>query len=75
MIDQELCFTPATELRQKIDAKEVSIVELTELFHERIQKFNPKLNAYLALCPEQAMAEAKLAPEKTQKTDSWRGLD
>ena len=67
MIDQELCFTPATELRQKIDAKEVSIVELTELFYERIQKFNPKLNAYLALCPEQAMAEAKLAQEKTQK--------
>ena len=67
MIDQELCFAPATELRQKIDAKEVSIVELTELFYERIQKFNPKLNAYLALCPEQAIAEAKLAQEKTQK--------
>ena len=67
MIDQELCFASATELRQKIGAKEVSIVELTELFYERIQKFNPILNAYLALCPEQAIAEAKLAQEKIQK--------
>lgn len=67
MIDQELCFAPATELRQKIDAKEVSIVELTELFYRRIQEFNPKLNAYLALCPEQAIAQGKLAQDKTQK--------
>ncbi|MDA0734527.1 MAG: amidase [Chloroflexi bacterium] len=70
MIDQELCFASATELRQKIDAKEVSIVELTELFYRRIEEFNPKLNAYLALCHDQAIAEAKLAQDKIQQGES-----
>ena len=55
-MDSELCFAPATELRQLIDAREVSIVELAELFYRRIQELNPQLSAYLALCPDQAFA-------------------
>ena len=66
-MDNDLCFASATELRHKIDAKEVSIVELTELFYRRIGEFNPQLNAYLALCPEQALAEARQAQEAVQK--------
>ncbi len=31
-MDSDLCFAPATELRDLIKAKEVSIVELVELF-------------------------------------------
>jgi Asp-tRNA(Asn)/Glu-tRNA(Gln) amidotransferase A subunit family amidase len=66
-MDSELCFAPATELIKKIAAKEVSIVELTEMFYQRIEGFNPKLNAYLALCPDQALAEARQAQEAVQK--------
>jgi aspartyl-tRNA(Asn)/glutamyl-tRNA(Gln) amidotransferase subunit A len=66
-MDSELCFAPATELRQKIAAREVSIVELTELFYQRISELNPKLNAYLALCPEQALADAHKSQEAVQK--------
>ena len=31
-MDADLCFASATELRKLIDAKKVSIIELTELF-------------------------------------------
>ena len=48
-MESDISFAPATELRQKIAAKEVSIVELTELFYQRIEHFNPQLNAYLSL--------------------------
>ena len=58
-MDSELCFAPATDLRTKLDNKEISIVELTQLFIDRIQRLNPKLNAYLTICEEQALAAAK----------------
>jgi len=68
-MDSEMCFAAATELRQKIAAREVSIVELTELFYQRIAELNPKLNAYLALCPDQALEDARKAQEAVQKRE------
>ncbi len=69
-MDTELAFAPATELRRLIDSHQVSCVELTELFYRRIAEFNPKLNAYLALCPEQALAAAEAAQSATQRGES-----
>ena len=69
-MDSDLCFASATELRKKIDAREVSIVELVELFYSRIGELNPKLNAYLALCPEQALATAREAQQAVRWGDS-----
>ena len=66
-MDSELCFAPATELRSKIDNKEISIVELTQLFLDRIQLLNPKLNAYLTVCEEQALAAAQEAQEAIEQ--------
>jgi aspartyl-tRNA(Asn)/glutamyl-tRNA(Gln) amidotransferase subunit A len=66
-MDADLCFAPATELRRLIDTKAVSIVELTELFYRRIEELNPRLNAYLALCPDQALAAAQAAQGKVQR--------
>src|SRR5580704_8492359 len=39
-------------------AKKISARELTREFYERIELRNPELNAYLALCPERAYAQA-----------------
>ena len=64
-MDKQMCFVPATELRELIRSKQVSVSELVELFYSRIQELNPKLNAYLALCTDQAMAEA--AQEAVQR--------
>ena len=67
VMDKEMPFAPATELRESIRSKKVSIPELVELFYSRIQELNPKLNAYLALCPDQAMAEAQAAQDAVQR--------
>src|SRR5580704_6597280 len=41
-----------------LGAKKISARELTREFYERIELRNPELNAYLALCPERAYAQA-----------------
>jgi aspartyl-tRNA(Asn)/glutamyl-tRNA(Gln) amidotransferase subunit A len=41
-----------------LSAKKVSARELTDLFYDRIKKRNPELNAFLALSPERAYAQA-----------------
>jgi len=69
-MDADLAFASATDLRQLIDSKEVSIVELVELFYRRIEEFNPKLNAYLALCADEALADARDAQDAVQRGDS-----
>ena len=69
-MDAELAFAPAAELRRLIDRGEVSCVELTELFYRRIDEFNPQLNAYLTLCPEQALAAARRAQDVVQRGEN-----
>ena len=69
-MESDLCFAPATEISGLIREKEVSVPELVELFYRRIDQLNPKLNAYLALCPDQAMAEARLAQEAVERERS-----
>ena len=73
-MDADLCFASATQLRKLIDAKEVSVVELTELFYRCIEALNPRLNAYLALCPDQALAVARAAQEAVQRGELWGPL-
>ena len=74
MMEQELAFKSAGELRALIDSREVSCVELTELFLKRIQELNPVLNAYLALCPDEAIAAAHRAQEAVQSGEQVGAL-
>ena len=64
-IDQDLAFTPATELRDLIAAGQITSVELTELYLSRIERLDGQLNSYLTLTPEIALAQAKRADEAT----------
>ena len=61
MADGDLAFTPASRLLDMMDAGEVSSVELTEMYLRRIEEFNPRLNAYLTVSSDEAMAQAKEA--------------
>ena len=45
-------------VREALEAKKISARELTAEFYSRIQKKNPELNAFLALSPERAYAQA-----------------
>jgi aspartyl-tRNA(Asn)/glutamyl-tRNA(Gln) amidotransferase subunit A len=45
-------------VREAIGAKKISARELTAEFYKKIEARNPELNAFLALCPERAYAQA-----------------
>ena len=61
MQDEELAFAPATELLELISTKQVSPVELTELYFDRIDRLDSQLNSYLLLTRDEAMRTAKAA--------------
>ncbi len=67
MADSDLVFTPAWRLRQLVGEKAVSTVELTELFLRRIEELNPRLNAYLTIVADQALASARVAEAAVQR--------
>ena len=70
MMETDLAFTPAWRLRQMIADKEVSPVELTELFLRRIEALNPKLNAYLTVATEEAQASARAAEAAVSRREA-----
>ena len=59
--DTDLCYTPATELAALIRARKLSPVELTRAVLERIERLNPRLNAFCTLTAEAALARAREA--------------
>ena len=65
----ELAFAPGYELRRLLDSREVSSVELTEMFLGRIEELNPILNAFLTVCGEEAVASARQADERIGRGD------
>ncbi|PKB71368.1 MAG: hypothetical protein BZY87_05805 [SAR202 cluster bacterium Io17-Chloro-G6] len=62
----ELAFMSAVELAQAIRQKKVSSLEATENFFQRIDRLDSQLNSYLALCRDQALADARNADEAVQ---------
>ncbi len=59
--DETLALAPAVELHQLIVTKQISPVELTELYLRRIERLDPQLNAYLTVTPERALESARSA--------------
>jgi aspartyl-tRNA(Asn)/glutamyl-tRNA(Gln) amidotransferase subunit A len=55
-----------------VRSKKVSPVELTEACLERIERLNPKLNAFVTVTAESARAEAR-ASEREIQQGHWRG--
>ena len=57
----ELAFLSATELAAKVAAKEISAVELLQMYLQRVDTYNPDLNALCVDIRDQAMADAEAA--------------
>lgn len=55
--DQELCFTDATVLAQRIAGKEISAREVMQAFLQQIDTFNPSINAVCTRIPEENALE------------------
>lgn len=64
MINQSL-----KQMAAALAAKQISSVELTQLFLDRIKKLNPELNAYITLDEAKTLAQAKLADARIAKGD------
>ena len=67
--DENLAFAPASELRALIADKQVSPVELTELYFDRIDRLDSQLHAYLTLCRDEAMQAARQAESAVMQGD------
>ena len=59
--DAPLAYKPITELAHLIQNKQLSPVELTELYLERIGQFDGDLKSYITVLPEIARREAQEA--------------
>src|SRR5690606_2535917 len=57
----DLPFLPVTELAPLLSSRQVSPVELTHQVLERIEAVEPKVNAYITVLADEAMAQAKAA--------------
>lgn len=59
--DEDLAFAPLHEQARLIARRDLSPVELTELYLDRIGDLDDRLNAYLAVTAERALAMARAA--------------
>ena len=66
MIETDIAFAPATELKDLIARKEVSPVEVTELYLSRIDALDSQLNSYLTVTRD----EARSRQQPSSKTSS-----
>jgi len=58
-VSDDSAFAPALDLAARIRAGEMSSVELTELYLERIERLDPELNSYVTVDAEGALASAR----------------
>src|SRR5437870_9745675 len=68
----DLSFLSISELSELIRARKISPVEITRTTLDRIEKLNPKLNAYITVTSDAAMKSAKEAEAEIQ-LKKWRG--
>lgn len=74
MNNEDLCFTPATELIPMIRSKDLSPVELLDAVLERIEALEPKLNAMATPTFDLARAAAKQAEAAVLRGDDAGAL-
>jgi aspartyl-tRNA(Asn)/glutamyl-tRNA(Gln) amidotransferase subunit A len=70
MLEDDLAFAPALELRQLISTRKVSPVEVTEAYFRRIDRLDGQLNSYLTLARDEAMRSAKAAEEAVMRGEA-----
>ena len=70
----KLAFTSALEQAELIRKGEVSPLELTQLYLDRIQKYNEELGSYYTVAAEMALAEATAKTEAFAQTSDKTSL-
>ena len=70
----DIAFSSATRLARKIKQKAIGCAELLTLYVERMQRFNPALNAIVVQRVDEAMQRAKEADAALAKGEDWGPL-
>ncbi len=69
----DLAFQSTTDLANAIKSRRIQSAELLELYIERMQRHNPKINAIVATDLDNARKRAHAADEALDKGESWGG--
>lgn len=69
---EELAYLSLLDVSRLLHGRTLSPVELTKSVLGRIEELNPRLNAYITVAPELAMAQAQQA-EREIARGGWRG--
>lgn len=70
MTDADLAYLPATELRSMIAQKQVSSVEMTQLYLDRIDALDARFNSYLTVTADLALDTAAEADRAVARGDA-----
>lgn len=62
--DEDLAFQPLSALARLVQSRQISPVELTRLYLERLQKYDPLLHCVITYTEERAMAQARRSEEE-----------
>lgn len=69
MESQEICWMSAIDLAKAIRERKLSPVEVVSALLERIEAINPRINAYVTLTADSALAEAKQAEDAVMRDE------
>ena len=70
----ELAFESALSLAEKVRQKEISAVELLEFYLQRVEQYNPALNAIIFMQVEKARQRAQEADAALAHGENWGPL-
>ena len=59
--DEDIAFSPVTKLSRWIETRKLTSERLTNIYLERLERFDPKLRCVITLLREPALAQAKQA--------------
>ena len=62
--DEDIAFAPVSRLSRWIEARKLSSERLTNIYLQRIERFNPKLHCVITPTRELALAQAKQADQE-----------
>jgi Asp-tRNA(Asn)/Glu-tRNA(Gln) amidotransferase A subunit family amidase len=62
--DDEIAFAPVTRLSRWIETKKLASERLTNIYLDRLARFDPKLRCVITLTRESALAQARTADEE-----------
>lgn len=67
MDDLEICYMPVTEIVAAIKTRKLSPVEVMDAVLSRIERLNPRINAYCTLATDDARQQAKEAEDRVMR--------